>query len=308
MRQGIAESIIATWSGNRLYRSDAETWDTNNNFASRRSSYFGGEYPHPTRPRTGTNKATGDIGPSPPRHSMHGGGGGGYYGSQNGFSQHSMNGPPRASRYANNRMQSESQLYGRPYPQPQHGYHQSYDTVNTGMTNGSDSTGPWANSTDPSSENSSLDRVTAMTKPQTPGMDGYGQYPSNGYNGPIMEEQGPNAYGAYTEQNDFAPHNGMGGRQDGFAAQQSHYAQQDGYGRQDGYGMPNGSGMHNPPYGRTNGAPLVQQPPPANGGRRPIPLNSGAYGMRSPDPLPPTTRQEPAQKRKSWLKRRFSKD
>lgn len=89
----------------------------------------------------------------------------------------------------------------------QHPHHQSHDTVNTGMTNGSDSTGPWANSTDPSSENSSIDKVNAPAKPTTPG-DGYAQ---NGYNGqfqgPIMEEAGANG-GAYPQSHG---QNGMRG-------------------------------------------------------------------------------------------------
>lgn len=136
-----------------------------------------------------------DNGPSPNRHSQVGGGGG-YYGSRNSFA--AQEAPPSRNRYGQ-RMQSDS---GMRYSNgqtvyPQHGYHQSHDTVNTGMTNGSDSTGPWANSTDPSSENSSIDKVNAPAKPTTPG-DPYGQ---NGYGGPsqfqgpIMEEYGPGSNG-----------------------------------------------------------------------------------------------------------------
>jgi hypothetical protein len=82
------------------------------------------------------------------------------------------------------------------YPQPS--YQQSHDTV------GSDSTGPWGNSTDPSSENSSLDRINATTKPQQDsygnsngygGNNGYGQ--PNGYPGAIPED------GAYHQQNSY---------------------------------------------------------------------------------------------------------
>ncbi len=95
-------------------------------------------------------------------------------------------------RYGN-RMQSDSQIYTGQRPYPQHGYHQSHDTV---QTNGSDSTGPWANSTDPSSENSSLDRVNAMNKPHGVA-DPYGQ---NGFHGPIMEDPAAGAYGDYPQQ------------------------------------------------------------------------------------------------------------
>lgn len=287
---------------------DAESWDQNNQYASRRSSYFGGEFPRPKSRHTNTNIRVGNEGRPDSmamgnRYGMQQNGGG-YYGNQNGF-----NGPPRPARYGNNRFQSDPQTYNqRPYQH--HGYHQSYDTVNTGYTNGSDSTGPWANSTDPSSENSSIDRT--MNKPGTP-MDGYGSYGSNGYHGPIMEESAANAYGEYPEQQDFQyNYNGQSRPQDSFAAQQAYYAQQqrDAYEQQQqqqsGYGMQGGA------YGRHNSAGAVQPPQPsASGGRRPIPLNSngssGSNGMRNQGP-PPVARQEKQEKRKSWIKRRFSKD
>ena len=120
--------------------------------------------------------------------------GSGYYGGQR---ENSYYGPQRPRGYSS-RMSSEPAMSGgRPYQQPQQSYQQSYDTVNTGYTNNSDSTGAWANSTDPSSENSSIDRNLAMNngKPQTP-MDGYG------YNPPIMEE------GGYDSQ---YPQDGYGG-------------------------------------------------------------------------------------------------
>lgn len=190
----------------------------------------------------------GDAGPSPQRYSQVGGG---YYGSQ----QRESYSQQRPRGYSS-RMQSEPQMYaGRPYPQ--HSYHQSGDTVNTGMTHGSDSTGPWANSTDPSSENSSIDRNIAMQN------NGYG------YNPTIMEDQ---AYGEYA---------------------------QDGYG-----GSP-----QMPQQARYNNGGPVQQPPPA---RRPIPLgNSGGGSYQEPHQggsLPSASKSRPQEeKRKSWLKRRFSK-
>lgn len=71
---------------------------------------------------------------------------------------------------------------------PQHSYNDSYDA---GVTSGSDGTGPWANSTDPSSENSSIDRVNGAPKPADP-------YGYDIYNGPpIMEEYASDSDGGY---------------------------------------------------------------------------------------------------------------
>lgn len=114
---------------------------------------------------------------------------GGYYGGR----QPSYNdgGPQRPMRGGyGNRMPSDGGRGNGVYPQP--GYHQSHDTV------GSDSTGPWANSTDPSSENSSLDRINATTKPSP---DGYGY--NNYSSGPIPEN------------GQYAPQNGYGQRMGG---------------------------------------------------------------------------------------------
>lgn len=209
---------------------------------------------------------------------------GGYYGSQ------SYNGHPRA-RYGASRMQSDSQIYAGQRPYPQHGYHQSHDTVNTGFTNGSDSTGPWANSTDPSSENSSIDKGHPMNKPSTP-MDGYNQYGANGYHDAIMEEQGgPGPQDQYHHDYKNGPspsHNGGG-----------YYGQQQQQQHQNGYGRPMGGP-----------APPVQPPTQA---RRPIQLGGtpsgngdNGYG-RPPANLPPMPRQAPEPEKKGWLKRRFSK-
>lgn len=176
-----------------------------------------------------------DGGPSPNRYSN--GNGGGYYGGQrpDNFAP-GPSGPPR--RFPNQRMASDPNLLSgqRPYP-PQHAHQFSQDTVNTGMSNGSDSTGPWANSTDPSSENSSIDRVQTAPKPYE---NGYGP---NGYQGPIPED------GAYPMK----------------------------------------------------GGAMPVQPPSSQ--RRPIALGNSV----GPAELPSTKRPEP-EKRKSWLKRRFSKN
>ncbi|GAB7334209.1 hypothetical protein MBLNU13_g06264t2 [Cladosporium sp. NU13] len=135
---------------------------------------------------------------------------------------------------------------------PQHGYHQSHDTVTSGQTYGSDSTGPWANGTDPSSENSSLDRINATNTQQDNvygGQNGYGGYPRA-----IPED------GQYNAQH------------------------------QQGYG---------------GGGPV--QPP--NSQRKPIALGGGGESDFAAPPrsnLPSTARPEP-EKKKGWLKRRFSK-
>ncbi|KAF2764769.1 hypothetical protein EJ03DRAFT_15582 [Teratosphaeria nubilosa] len=144
--------------------------DQSNQYASRRSSYYGG---------------------NDGRHSAMGGG---YYGNQRPGSSMDAN---ARMRYGN-RMQSDGAIggYGRPY-NAQHGYHQSQDTMNTGGTNGSDSTGPWNSNTDPSSENSSIEQNGNGKQPAY-GSNGYGQngYGPNGYGSPpIMEEQGQIDYG-----------------------------------------------------------------------------------------------------------------
>ena len=234
-----------------------EAFDPNNQYASRRSSYFGGEYPpqpkYPRRSLANMISSGGENGQNGNRFSQ---GGGGYYGG--GQRNDSYN--QQRQRGYSSRMQSEPQMHGgRPY-NPQHNYHQSGDTVNTGMTHGSDSTGPWANSTDPSSENSSIDRNIAMQN-----QNGYG------YNGTIMEDHAYNDY------------------------------------PQDGYG---GSPQMPPQARYSNGGP-VQQPPAA---RRPIPLGNSGSGSYQGEPhqggsLPSASKSRPeTEKRKSWLKRRFSKN
>lgn len=239
-----------------------ETFDPNNQYASRRSSYFGGVYPDANSCTTHHRSTIANS-----HYSGHDGGthspsgrqsvmsGGGYYSARPQSHMDNQQGSSR-SRYGQ-RMQSESGMRyangGGPV-YPQHSYHQSHDTVNT--TNGSDSTGPWANSTDPSSENSSIDRVNAVAKPNP--QDPYAQ---NGqFQGPILEEYGPGSYGGAYPQN--------------------------------GGSMP------------------TQPPTAANQPRRPIPLGgnpSGSASYQNSGGLPSAARQEP-EKKKSWLKRRFSKN
>lgn len=241
---------LPVWSSTirngELMASALESHDQSNQYTSRRSSYYGGgEYTsRSTRRRSGANALSPGYDPNgrpaPPMN-------GGYYGHGYGGGP---SGPQRA-RYG--RMQSDGNIGYGPRPLPQHGHNQSLDTMNTGVTNGSDSTGPWANSTDPSSENSSIENNgTGLGAGKQPvyaaGATGYG---ATGYGSPpIMEEQGPA-----------------------------------------------------PPVGGP-----VQEP---TGRGRPIPLgNSGGGAPMEPAPpgkLPSASRPEP-EKRKSWLKRRFSKD
>ncbi len=154
---------------------------------------------------------------------------------------------------------------------PSHGNQQSYDTVASASAHGSGATDPWGNSTDPSSENSSIDRVQPPPKPdigEQYGFSGFGGAPQ--YQGPILEEHGSGspAYG-----------------QPGYG--QSHVTSGGGY----------------PFQGNT-----IAPPPPAHGSRGqiaprvPIKLGGSAPAIDSSSP----TTSSP-ERRKSWLKRRFSK-
>lgn len=205
-------------------------------YNDRRSSGYGRSSQAGTYSSLADRLAAGyEAGPNHNRYAN--GNGGGYYGGQR---AESMVGGPR--RHPNNRMVSESMMYGQQRPYPQHAHQLSQDT-------GSDSTGPWANSTDPSSENSSIDRIAPPAKP----------YGENGYP--------PNAYG----NNGYSP-NGFQGP------------------------IPEEGG-----YPMRGGAPPVQAPE-----RRPIPLGNSGDAPLPPGNLPSTKRPE-AEKRKSWLSRRFSK-
>ncbi|KAK5112525.1 hypothetical protein LTR62_004282 [Meristemomyces frigidus] len=214
--------------------------DGQNQFGSKRSSNYYGKSPQlKQKPQTVANVHI--LGYEQGRHSAMGGNG--YYGgrpeSQVGGSQ--FNGQQR-QRYGS-RVMSEGAIPREQRPYNQHTYHQSQNTMNT---DGSDSTGPWANSTDPSSENSSIDRNMYGNN------NGYGHgQGQNGYNNraPITEE-----------------------------------------------------GSAGPAYG----GPV--QPPTQ---RRPIPLGNATGTPIIPLPsgkLPSTARGgETDEKKKGWLKRRFSK-
>lgn len=148
---------------------------------------------------------------------------------------------------------------------PSHAHQQSYDTVGT-ASYGSDGTHQWGNSTDPSSENSSIDRVQPPQKPdlgEVYGFNGFGGAPQ--FQGPILEEHGQGTPG---------------------------------YG-QPGYGKGQAvAGVGNPYQG--NGA--APPPPPHKETRPRVPIKLGAPSVASR--APPAVDSD---KRKSWLKRRFSR-
>ncbi len=166
--------------------------------------------------------------------------------SKNRFTQRLQHEPP-ANGYAN-----------RQGVYPTHVPQLSRDTVNTGESSQSE---PWGNSTDPSSENSSIDKVASMTR--------------------VMEPTDPYVYNNYG-----GPVNGLG---------------------------PAGTNGYLP-------QPMGSAPPavPAHGTSAPraAPIKLG--GASYPQPLNSTSgnatlvksRGGPAtqDKRKSWFKRRFSKD
>ena len=177
---------------------------------------------------------------------------------------------PGYGRRISQRVSSDPALYGTNSHglYPAHGYHQSYDTVASASGNESHNTDPWGNSTDPSSENSSIDRVTAA-KPdpaETYGFNGFGGAPH--FQGPILEENGVNSpsYG------------------------------------QIGYGQPQNSANGAPHHSRNAGPPA----PPPHGIPSQIPSRATIKLGNAPGkdrPLP----NAPVEKRRSWLKRRFSK-
>ena len=171
------------------------------------------------------------------------------------------------------RVNTDSLLYGNNIQNtyPPHNYQQLYDTGGSTSANESHGTDQWGNSTDPSSENSSIDRVQHVSKPdlgEVYGFNGFGGAPQ--FQGPILEEHG---HGAPT------------------------------YG-QPGYGqshMMSGGSHAYQGNGISNGTPPPPHVPPKEvGTRMPIKLgNSSIKGNTSSDMN--------NEKRKSWLKRRFSR-
>lgn len=189
-----------------------------------------------------------------------------------------------ASAPAGSRMSVDYSVYNSP------AYHASHDTVNTmGESSGSNSTEPWGNSTDPSSENSSIDRVHAIKQPDTG--DAYGG--NYGRGSPM--------HAAIQEEN------GMDNR----------YQSQGGYNRPP---MHSQSPMRHLQNG--NGGPpsaYRQTPPPPTQTRQVIklggddsttPTNYAQPGYSAPPSSAPQPRPSAneSENKKGWLKRRFSKN
>ncbi|GAB7346630.1 hypothetical protein MBLNU459_g1767t1 [Dothideomycetes sp. NU459] len=254
----------------RRSMSRSESYDIREQMQNRRSSYYGG----------GHDGGRYEAGPSPSRAAQYNGG---YYGTgarrpdgyfDNGASPMA---PPSRNRFQQ-RLNPGSPSYSRSNSafgmHSQVGYNDPYES-GVGNGNISDSTGPWANSTDPSSENSSIDKahaaaVAAAAKPAhvSHHMDNYAY---DGYNGaPIMEEYASDSDGAYGSSVPRTLRNGHNG-----------------------------------------GAPAIpshSQAPPV---RAPIKLGGGDASMLSSQggSLPSTARVAPAkeEKKKGFFKKRFSK-
>lgn len=172
-----------------------------------------------------------------------------------------MQSDPAYNRYNN----------GGQHVYPTQGYQQSRDTVNTGGS-GSQSD-PY--STDPSSENSSIERATPVGKPdlgEQYGFQGFGGNPHVQFQGPIIEEY----------SNGTAPSS-------------------------------NGGYNHQQQYSGSYGAPPV----PRKGGPPVPPHNPNTIKMTNPQESSPAVNgggrptvltRNNTDKRKSWFKRRFSKD
>lgn len=214
------------------------------------------------------------------------GGGGGYYRNRASFARPDSyidnNPSPPAPHYQGNRFgprnQSDPALYGSKGQgvYPSHGYQQSYDTVTSGSGSHGTGTDQWGNSTDPSSENSSIDKIHQVSKGdfgETYGFNGFGGAPQ--FQGPILEEHG----------NDGPTYG-----QPGYA--QSHSVPRAGHGYQ-GNGIP----PTPPPHVHTrDSAPRV-----------PIKLGSSAGSPDYAPDISPVKGKDMGEKRSSWLKRRFSK-
>ncbi|KAF2187814.1 hypothetical protein K469DRAFT_771322 [Zopfia rhizophila CBS 207.26] len=209
---------------------------------------------------------------------------GGYYGSrqaaaareswaENGY------GHPR-SRYNQQRMQSDPgwNRYGNNGHNvyPTQGYQQSRDTVNTGGSTGSQSE-PY--STDPSSDNSSIERATPVTKPdlgEQYGFSGFGGGPQ--FQGPILEEYG----------NGSGPEYGRS-QENGDASNGGYFQQYNG----NSIPPPVPAKAGPPPPSKSNAIRLNGAP-----GQTPSGGNAG----------PNVPSRNNTEKRKSWFKRRFSKE
>lgn len=150
-------SFEAAIDGSQKRRSHAirtESTDVLPGMSSKRSSmYMSHDMPH-SNPRYSPSNAYGNSRQHAPRSAY----GSNYesYGTAQ-YPQRRVTNHRTASAPFLNRMSADYSVY------PVQTYHESHDTINTAAeSNGSQSTEPWGNSTDPSSENSSVDRVHAV--------------------------------------------------------------------------------------------------------------------------------------------------
>lgn len=218
--------------------------------------------------------------------------GGAYYGNRNSMghfrsdeNSDGFGGPGQynTSRRFGPKNNSDPALYGHNANQgiyPSHGQQPSYDTVGT-VSNQSHATEQWGNSTDPSSENSSVDKFQPGPPKQDLGeiygFNGFGAGPQ--LQGPILEEHGHDApsYG-----------------QPGYGQSQNESGNTKGYPYQ-GNDFP-------PPTVPVHGVP---RPPYKEAAlRAPIRLGASTAGAYNSAPPPVPSKRE---KRKSWLGRRLSK-
>jgi len=197
--------------------------------------------------------------------------------------------PFRNDRRAVPRNQSESTLYNSNHVQQQ-----SYETATTASNSGNSyGTEPYAHSTDPSSENSSVDRIPQQVKPdlgEAYGFNGFGGAPE--FQGPILEEhgQGTPTYGqpGYGQQVATQPGHGLNA-----------YSSQAPNGRAAGH-----------PGGYARQANDMPPPPPPHQQTAPAPRVPIKLSSSNMTPSTDSSVQQPVdngEKRKSWLKRRFSK-
>lgn len=185
-----------------------------------------------------------------------------------------------AGRRLGPRNHSDPTLYGHNGHQgvyPTHGQQPSYDTVNT-ASNQSHATDQWGNSTDPSSENSSVDKFQPGPPKQdlgeVYGFNGFGAGPQ--LQGPILEELGHDApsYG------------------------------------QPGYGLSQTDNTNGYPYQGNDIPPAVPTHKLSKVSRQeatsgaPIRLGASSNSSYNSGPPPMPDKRE---KRKSWLGRRFSR-
>ncbi len=221
------------------------------------------------------------------RNTFHSGRGN-YYGNRNSMGHFRLdeNGDGYGSTYNNNprfvpRNNSDPALYGHHNNQgiyTSHGQQPSYDTVGTG-SNQSHGTDQWGNSTDPSSENSSIDKAQQSQPKQdlgeVYGFNGFGAGPQ--LQGPILEELGHDApsYG-----------------QPGYGQTQN--------GQSNGYPY---QGNDIPPAVPVHGAPRLPAKDTTSGKsfQQALPTVSGSNN-NAPPPVP-----SKREKRKSWLGKRFSR-